>query len=172
MLWAFAREDGVPLSRYVSRIEPRTALPIYSIAITATISVLLSLITLGSTTAFNALTGLTVGGFYSAFIVSAVVMLWRRLVTSSSNIAWGPFKLGKLGVPITILSLIYSFNGFFFSFWPPVSAITVETFNWSLVVYCGVLILSVAYYVLRACNTYTGPKMEIDEVLGKENASF
>ncbi|KAF1994868.1 amino acid transporter [Amniculicola lignicola CBS 123094] len=165
MLWAFAREDGIPLSGFISRIEPRTALPIYSIAATALMSLLMALIPLGSTTAFFALTGLTVAGFYSSFMVSASVMLWRRLTTSSEDIAWGPFKLGRWGVPVTILALIYSFIGWFFSFWPPVAAVTVQTFNWSLVVYFGVLFLSMAYYVLRARKTYTGPKMEVVDVV-------
>ncbi|KAF2279837.1 amino acid transporter [Westerdykella ornata] len=168
MLWAFAREDGVPFSRYVSRVERRTALPLYSIGITATISILLSLITLGSTTTFSALTGLTVAGFYSAFMVSACVMLWRRLVTPAEKIAWGPFRLGKLGVPVTVLSLIYSFIGWFFSFWPPTTTVTVQTFNWSTVVYFGVMILSMLYYGLRARHTYTGPKMEIVDVVRRD----
>jgi hypothetical protein len=30
MLWAFAREDGVPDSRFVSKIESRTRLPLFS----------------------------------------------------------------------------------------------------------------------------------------------
>jgi choline transport protein len=171
MLWAFAREDGVPLSRFVSRIEPRTALPLYSIGVTATVSILLGLIPLGSTTAFYALTGLTVGGFYSAFMVSAWVMLWRRLTTPPSNIAWGPFRLGKFGVPITLLALFYSFIGWFFSFWPPTAIVTAKTFNWSLVVYFGVMALSMTYYGVRARHTYTGPKMEIGEIVRKGSSS-
>ncbi|ORX96239.1 putative GABA permease [Clohesyomyces aquaticus] len=161
MLWAFSREDGVPFSRFIKRIEPRTALPVYSIAITAAISLLLALIPLGSTTAFYALTGLTVAGFYSSFMVSACVMLWRRLTTPTENLAWGPFRLGRFGVPITILALVYSFIGWLFSFWPPIAVVTIHTFNWSLVVYFGVMLLAVAYYGLRARKTYTGPKMEI-----------
>ena len=43
MLWAFAREDGVPGSRYISRVEPRTALPLWSIGTTAGINVLMAL---------------------------------------------------------------------------------------------------------------------------------
>jgi choline transport protein len=167
MLWAFAREDGVPLSRFVSRIEPNTALPLYSIGITASISVLLALIPLGSTTAFYALTGLTVGGFYSAFMMSACVMLWRRLATPPGDIAWGPFRLGRLGVPITLLALLYSFIGWFFSFWPPTATVTVRTFNWSLVVYFGVMALSMTYYGVKARHTYTGPKIEIGEIVKK-----
>ncbi|KAF2877610.1 amino acid/polyamine transporter I [Massariosphaeria phaeospora] len=160
MLWAFAREDGVPFSRQISTVEPRTALPIYPIAVTVTISLLLALINLGSTTAFNALSGLTVAGFYSAFIVSASVMLYRRLTVAPSDIAWGPFRLGKAGVPLTIIALVYSFVGWFFSFWPPVSVVTVKSFNWSLVVYCGTMITAMGWWTFRARFTYIGPRLE------------
>ena len=171
MLWAFSREDGVPFSRFLSRIEPRTALPLFSIGTTAAVSILLALIPLGSTTAFYALTGLTVGGFYSSFMISACVMLWRRLVTPTSDIAWGPFRLGKAGIPVTLLALFYSFIGWFFSFWPPTAMVTVRTFNWSLVVYFSVVILSMAYYGLRARHTYTGPKIEIIGIVRKDAES-
>lgn len=171
MLWAFSREDGVPCSRFVARIEPRTALPLCSIGITTTISILHALIPLGSTSAFYALTGLTVGGFYSSFMVSASVMLWRRLITPATNIAWGPFRLGRAGMPITALALVYSFIGWLFSFWPPTAMVTVQTFNWSLVVYTAVLLLSMAYYGIRARHTYTGPKMEIGEIVKKDAES-
>ena len=31
---------------------------------------------------------------------------------------YGPFRLGRWGVPVTIASLVYSVIGIFFSFWP------------------------------------------------------
>jgi choline transport protein len=178
MLWAFAREDGVPFSNYVSKVskqspapiglgltdikvESRTALPLYAIGITAFISLGLALINLGSTVTFNALTGLTVAGFYSAFMVSGTVMLYRRLTTPATDIAWGPFRLGKFGVPVTLFALMYSLIGWIFSFWPPVSEVSVQTFNWSLAVYFGVMFLAVTWWALSARKTYKGPKMEL-----------
>ncbi|KAF2205643.1 putative amino acid permease [Delitschia confertaspora ATCC 74209] len=160
-LWAFAREDGVPFSSRISKIDPRTCLPLYSIGVTATISIALSLIALGSTATFNALSGLAVAGSYSSFIMAASVTLWRRLTTSSEKMPWGPFRLGKLGVPITVFALLYSWVGLIFSFWPPVAHVSIKTFNWSLVVYLGVMILAIVWWCVRAKKTYTGPKMEI-----------
>ncbi|KAH7411641.1 amino acid/polyamine transporter I [Phaeosphaeria sp. MPI-PUGE-AT-0046c] len=162
MLWAFAREDGVPFSRWVAKVEPRIALPLNAIAVTALISLLLALLNLGSSVAFYALTGLTVSGFYSAFMISASIMLWRRLTIPHSQIAWGPFRLGYLGTPITVVALVYSFIGWFFSFWPPVAgaSLNVQTFNWSMVVYFSVVTIALVYWFLRARHTYTGPKME------------
>lgn len=43
--------------------------------------------------------------------------------------------------------------------------VTVETFNWSLVVYFGVMLMAMLYYGARARHTYTGPKMEISHVV-------
>lgn len=118
------------------------------------ISLLLALIGLGSRAAFNALSGLTVAGFYSAFIVSASVMLYRRLTTPACDIAWGPFRLRTAGVPITIIALLYSFIGWFFSFWPPVSAVNVRTFNWSLVVYFGTMFSAMGWWAFKARHAY------------------
>ncbi|KAF2182074.1 hypothetical protein K469DRAFT_740567 [Zopfia rhizophila CBS 207.26] len=161
MLWAFAREDGVPLSRYISKIDARTSLPVCAIGVTSVMSMLLALIGLFSTTAFSAFAGLTVAGFYTAFIVSASLMLWRRIVTPPANIHWGSFRLGRLGIPITIFSLAYSIVGIIFSFWPQVAAVTLKTFNWSVVVYVGFLLLAMARWVVGVKNRYSGPKIEI-----------
>ena len=161
MLWAFARESGVPGSGYISRVEPQTHLPLYSICVTAIVSLLLGLIGLGSTTALNALTGLAVAGFYTAFIIAAAMMLWRRLTMPAAKMPWGPFRLGAFGVPITILSLIYSVIGVIFSFWPPVAEVDATSFNWSVVVFLGVIFLSIAWWGIKARKTYAGPKVEI-----------
>jgi choline transport protein len=161
MLWAFAREAGVPGSSYISRVESRTRLPLYSIGATAVVSLLLGLIGLGSSTALSALTGLAVAGFYTAFFISAAMMLWRRLTVPAAKMPWGPFRLGAFGVPITILSLVYSVIGVIFSFWPPVADVDATSFNWSVVVFLGVISLSIGWWAIRARKTYAGPKVEI-----------
>jgi choline transport protein len=161
MLWAFAREDGVPGSGFIKKIEPRTALPIWAICITTLVSLLLALIQLGSSATFSALTGLTVAAYYTVFFISASVMLHKRLTTPAADIFWGDFKLGKLGVPVTIAAMCYSIIGWFFSFWPPFAVINTQTFNFSLVVYFGVMILAIVWYFVHARKVYTGPKIEV-----------
>lgn len=161
MLWAFAREKGLPGSYYISKVEPRTALPIWSIAVSTVINLLLALVNIGSNVVFNAFTGLTVAAFYSSFIIAASVMLRKRLTTPDADFRWGPFKLGRFGVPVTIISIAYSMVGWFFSFWPPTAVVTVKTINWSVVVYVGVLGVSMIYWLLHARHVYTGPIIEV-----------
>lgn len=185
MLWAFAREEGVPCSRHISKvcdactignhifltfqfmhcanthfkIERNSGLPLYSIATTALLSMLFALIGLGSDAAFSALTGLTVASFYAGFMVCAILLLYRHFTVP--NMPWGPFRLGIFRVPIAILSLAYSIVGIIFCFWPPVAVVTVEVFNWSLVVFVGVVSISILWWVMVARKTYKGPRMEI-----------
>ena len=178
MLWAFAREDGVPGSKYISKVghsdrcrtrllivqvNRRSALPLWSITATTAVNLLLALIVLGSQAAFNAFTGLTVAGFYSSFAISASVMLHKRLTNHTQDILRGPFRLSAaLGCPITIAAIGYSVIGIFFSFWPPTATVTAATWNWSFVVYWGTIMVVLLWWWLRARDYYTGPKIELD----------
>ena len=161
MTWAFARENGLPFSKYLGRVEPRTSLPLWSIGLSTFISCLLALINIASTTAFNALTGLVLAAFYSAFLFAACTMLHKRLTTPEQEIRWGLFKLGRYGVPITIFSIIYSVIGTFFSFWPPSPEPTPETMNWSIAVFGGLMVFCVIFWYTHAHKIYKGPIIEI-----------
>lgn len=74
---------------------------------------------------------------------------------------YGPFQLGRAGVPIIILSLVYSVIGIFFSFWPPSSQVTAVTMNWSVLVYSSVLIFSLLFWVVYGRTVYKGPILEL-----------
>lgn len=104
---------------------------------------------------------LVIASFYSSFLLSAAVMLHRRLVAKPDELVWGPFKLGAAGVPVTILSMIYSVIGIFFSFFPPTVEVTPLTMNWSVVVFFGVMIFSIVFWVVHGRSVYEGPIREI-----------
>ena len=89
-------------------------------------------------------------------------MLHKRLTTPSEELFWGPFRLGKAGVPITVLALIYSFVGWLFSFWPANVPVTVESWNWSVVVYFGSILVAVGWWGIRGMKVYTGPRREVE----------
>lgn len=142
-------------------MEPRTSLPLYCIGLSTLVSLLLALINIGSTTAFNALTSLVVASFYSSFALAAAVYLHRKLTTPATSMVYGPFQLGRAGVPVIVLSLAYSIVGIFFSFWPPISKVSAVTMNWSILVFGGVLLFSLFFWAIHGRNVYTGPILEI-----------
>ncbi|PVH91255.1 amino acid transporter [Periconia macrospinosa] len=158
MVWAFSREKGMPGHSILVRVHKGTALPIYSICLSVLISLLLGLINIGSSTAFNAMTSLCIASFYSCYVVSAGVLLHARYTT---QLKFGPFQMGRAGVPIIVLSIIYSVIGIFFSFWPAAPNPEPLSMNWSIVVFGAVLLFSAGYWAMFGRKVYTGPLVEI-----------
>ncbi|KAL8651850.1 MAG: hypothetical protein Q9210_003024 [Variospora velana] len=172
MLWAFAREQGLPGSSLLAKVQSRTLLPLYSIGMTAIISLMLALINIGSTKAFNALTSLVIAAFYSSFSIAAAVLLYRKTTSKEPELVYGPFYLGRAGIPIIILSLAYSVIGIFFSFWPPSSTVDAVSMNWSVAVFGGVLLGSLVFWVLHGRNVYTGPRWEMSPEESLQGESY
>ena len=117
----------------------------YCIGLSTVINLILALINIGSTTAFNALTSLVIASFYSSFVIAATVFLHRKLTTPAVDMVYGPFQLGRASIPIIVLSLAYSIVGIFFSFWPPATEVSAVTMNWSILVFGGVLLFSLFF---------------------------
>ncbi|KAF3030318.1 hypothetical protein E8E11_000402 [Didymella keratinophila] len=63
----------------VTKLHPRTRIPVNTIAITAAISVLLSFINLRSSVAFANIVNLSIGGLYASYFIMCSLLLWRRL---------------------------------------------------------------------------------------------
>lgn len=150
MIWAFARERGLPCSSWLARIHTGrgrlglgTTVPLNAIAVMAAVACLLALINVGSSVAFSAFTSLVVVANYATFLLSAAVLLHRRLTVRHEEIPFGPFNLGRVwGVPVILCAMAYAAVGAFFSFWPPHVDPSPETMNWSVVVFGGGIVWS------------------------------
>ncbi|KKA18756.1 Amino acid transporter [Rasamsonia emersonii CBS 393.64] len=179
MIWSFSRDRGIPGWKILSRLDPRTSIPVWSIATTTTIACLLALINLGSSVAFNDVISLSVAGLYSSYLICCSLLLWRRCTnqilirsdsagsqlvnTPGATLTWGPFRIpGIFGIIVNSIAVIYLIIAIFFSFWPTKRVVTVESMNYSSVGYSSVVIISVVYYFVRARKVYTGPVIEID----------
>lgn len=136
-------------------------MPLWPIVCSTAISLLLALINIGPSVVFNALTSLVIAAFYSSFLVAASVILLKRVTRQGAPIHWGPFRLGRAGLPVTIISIVYSIIGIFFSFWPPGIDPTAISMNWSVAVYGGALLFSLFFWAVYGRKVYTGPIIEI-----------
>lgn len=79
MLWAFSRDGGVPGWRWISRVPPRLGLPVRAIAVVLAFTVLITLIGVGSSVAFNDVLSLTTDAFFGSYFVACALLLYRRL---------------------------------------------------------------------------------------------
>ncbi|KAI0968715.1 putative GABA permease [Xylaria arbuscula] len=160
MLWSFARDRGIPFWTYFIRLNRRTSIPVYTIAFTTTISVLLSLIVLDSSVAFSNIVNLSIARLYSSCLLCCALLLWRRL--QPNGIKLYSSQVGRVG-PGNLL-------------WPPVTPVVPETVNFNVLTFGATSITRAASYSLRVTTSlfaevwcfvsgkksYHGPVVEVE----------
>ncbi|KAK3699758.1 hypothetical protein LTR37_016267 [Vermiconidia calcicola] len=104
-LWAFARDNGMPFSGWLSTVRPGWDIPLNALIFTYGFAMLLTLIALGSDVALNVITSLTTGALVSSYIVSISCLIIKR----ARNEPFLPrrWTLGKLGMPVNIFSVLF-----------------------------------------------------------------
>ena len=79
MTWSFARDRGTPFSRILSRVDRRTQVPVIAVGVVVLFAALLTLIYVGSYTAFNDVISLTITGFYGSYFLPSAFLLYHRI---------------------------------------------------------------------------------------------
>jgi choline transport protein len=158
-LWAFSRDKAVPNAHMMTYLHPGLKVPIVSIGVTTLVSVLLSLINIGSTTVFNAVVSLSVSGFFGSYIIPFSLLLVKR-IKSPEQLPRAPYSLGKWGVPINAFAIGWSVLVLFFSFWPQNIPVTPVNMNWSVLLWGAVNIFAILFWVVHGRKVYKGPIVE------------
>ena len=63
----------------------------------------------------------------------------------------------RVGPVVNVAALLYAIFALFWSFWPVERRVSAETFNWSVVIFAGVVGAAVVMYFVRGRRVYTGP---------------
>ena len=139
----------------------------------AAMSILLSFLVLASSTAFTNITAISATGLCASYLLPISLLLWRRLTgkirhasyseyqltnTPGFELSWGPWRMpGILGPAVNLVSILFLCVILFFSFWPSSAAVTASDMNYCILVTGSILLLSVAWYVIRGNRVYKGP---------------
>ncbi|KAM5469156.1 hypothetical protein MauCBS54593_004508 [Microsporum audouinii] len=154
-LFAFARDNGLPFGKFFQKVPLGWDIPLNAIIFTVIVSSLLSLINIGSTIAFNQITSLGLCALLSSYIVSISCMALKRI--RGEALLPSHFRMGALGLPINLLSLAFLVLAYVFCFFPPTPKPPLDGMNWSVVIYFGVLLFSLVYFIFRGRHKYVGP---------------
>ncbi|EEP80630.1 predicted protein [Uncinocarpus reesii 1704] len=153
--FAFARDNALPFSRWFANMNPKSKIPVNAVVFTTVVTLLLSLINIGSTEAFNAVASLTVGSLYLSYIICVGSFIARRL--QSEPLPRGRFSLGKFGMPINVFAFFYMCFAIVFTFFPNKYNVTPASMNWSILI-CGVVIIfAIVQYMIHGKKTYEAP---------------
>ncbi|KAL5375139.1 hypothetical protein DPSP01_011452 [Paraphaeosphaeria sporulosa] len=154
--FAFARDKGLPFSYWLARVHTTKEIPANAILVTCLMAILLSLINIGSLVALNSIISLQIVSLMFTYFCSLSCVLYRCLYYPEL-LPVARWSLGRWGPLVNAVGLGYVMFAFFWSFWPNETPVDTETFNWSVVMFMGALVLALVMYAVEGRGVYTGP---------------
>jgi len=158
-LWSFARNKGVPFSQFLAPTELPKAIPTNALFVSLIMTIVLSMINIGSSPALNAIFSLTCVSLLTSYMITiGCTILWRL---RGNPLPTARFTLGRWGLWINIGALCYLIPVFVFSFFPAVVNPTAATMNWGILMYGAIVIFATIYYVIWGRHTYSPPNEQV-----------
>ncbi|KAI4114679.1 MAG: hypothetical protein LQ345_004578 [Seirophora villosa] len=145
-IWAFSRDNGFPFSRFLRRVKPGWNIPLNALWVSLAFGVIIALINLGSSVALNAIVSLTISALISSYILSIGCLISRRLRASDPPLPVSKFSLGKYGLAINIIAMLFLVPFFIFCFFPVGTPVDQETMNFNVVMFAGITIFATGWY--------------------------
>lgn len=138
-------------------VHPTLHVPANAVALTSGITALLSLINIGSKVAFNAILSLQLSFLMISYVCSIACVLYRRL-KHPELLPRARWSLGRRWGPvINAVGLIYSTFIFFWCFWPIQASNDLTTFNWAVLMFITMVIVTGLTYLFVGRRQYIGP---------------
>jgi urea carboxylase system permease len=108
LLFAMARDGRLPFGTHIARVSGQRKVPVVPALVVGILSIAILAVNYGNQSAFLALTSVAIVMFYIAYLGVTVGMLIRRLRGTWPRPEHGPyFSLGRWGLPVNLLAVIY-----------------------------------------------------------------
>ncbi|KAF8838089.1 amino acid transporter [Paxillus ammoniavirescens] len=157
--WAFARDKAIPFHTHFAKINPTSDVPVNALLLSTVIQVLLGLIYLGSSTAFNAFVGVAVMCLGASYAMPVAI----SLLNGRSDITDAPFHLGRLGSVVNAIAVLWIMFAIVLFSMPAIIPATQVTMNYASVVFVGFAVVSAVWYTINGRFHYTGPPVPSSE---------
>ncbi|KIK64096.1 hypothetical protein GYMLUDRAFT_162060 [Collybiopsis luxurians FD-317 M1] len=156
MMFAFARDGGLPGSKFFAHVNSKWQSPIRTVWLACTLSFILGLPSLGSDVAFAAATSIATIGLY----ISYGIPIALRLVYHKKFVR-GPFHLGVFSFPVAAGAVTWILFISIVFILPQETPVSSTSLNYSIVAVGIVVSFSTGYWLLSAKNWYTGPVRQV-----------
>jgi urea carboxylase system permease len=142
LMFAMARDNALPFGSALARIDPKRKTPVVPAVTIGIIAVLILVVNIGTPEIFTAVTSVGVIMIYLAYLLVTVPMLMKRLRgewPDRSGRHSGYFSLGKFGLPINILAVLWGAGMALNLAWPRSSVYGEGALRWIAFIFIGVL---------------------------------
>jgi len=155
MIYAFSRDGALPGSQLWHRINGRTRTPTNAVWLAAAGAFLLGLPDLWNSTAYAAVTSVSVIGLYIAYAIPVLLRLRQGEAFEP-----GPWNLGRWSRPIGVIAVGWTAVISVLFMLPTISPITATSFNYTPVAVLAVLGFAGVWWLVSARRWFTGPKVQ------------
>ncbi|KAL8549536.1 hypothetical protein ACS0TY_008391 [Phlomoides rotata] len=157
MAYAFSRDGAMPFSKFWHRVN-KQEVPINAVWLSAVIAFCMALTSLGSLVAFQAMVSIATIGLYIAYALP----IFLRVTLARRSFTPGPFNLGRYGVVLGWIAVLWVATISVLFSLPVEYPITKETLNYTPVAVGGLLIVVVSWWILSARHWFKGPVTNIN----------
>ncbi|KAJ3326132.1 hypothetical protein HDV06_000008 [Boothiomyces sp. JEL0866] len=171
MLYAFARDGGLPFSQYLVKLDTNTGMPLRLVWVSTVFSFLLSTPALFSSVVLSAIGGVSIIGF----TVSYAIPIFIRITIGADNFVQSEFNLGKYSKIIGWIGVLWTAFMFVIFQFPnntlgsfPVS---VQNFNYVPLVVGALLLFAGGWWAVDAHKWFKGPHRATGLITGKSSNS-
>ncbi|KAL6248924.1 hypothetical protein RBB50_003987 [Rhinocladiella similis] len=160
LTWAWSRDGALPA--YFSYINPKSRVPVRSVWLPVFIVMLLALLNIGSSIAFNVIVALSTLGLYQSYLMAIACMLWARFSERLEPSGW---SLGRYGVYINIFAVVYSAYIMVFLCFPSFLPVTAAGMNYALPINTFVQLMALGLWFSWAKKNWRGLNKDIVDVV-------
>ncbi|KAI2742485.1 hypothetical protein DTO013E5_3587 [Penicillium roqueforti] len=164
MVYAFARDGGLPASPFFSRVHPKLNVPLNSLYLNLALVVIFGCIFLGSSSAFNAIVSASVVllGLSYGMPIAVNCCRGRKMLPERS------FVLPEIvGWTINIISLAYILLTTILFLFPPELPATGSNMNYCVAAFGIVFIISFIQWMVDGRKNFVGPRLEMEVFQGE-----
>ncbi len=154
MMFAMARDNNLPAGEHLAKVDPRTRTPIIPAVLIGFLAILILVVNIRQPQIFVVITSIGIIMIYIAYLLVTGPMLIARLRGKwrSQDTPEGYFSLGRWGLPINVIAVVWGFGMALNLAWPRSSIYNAtEPFHWYLkwgaFLFVGIVMLGgFAYY--------------------------
>jgi len=130
-------------------------MPVNTLILISIISFLLSLIYIGSLTAYGAIISLGTLGLLVSYVIPILFILLRRI--NGPPIEYGPFSVGRWGIPINLFSLVYLLYVIIWTPFPQILPVNAQSMNYAAPVFIAVILGALADWAFSGHKRFEIP---------------
>jgi choline transport protein len=149
------KQERVQRDLYNHKIHPKFKMPLNALALISFVCFILSLIYIASSTAFNAIISLSALALSVSYIIPITFFMLRKM--RGPKLDYGPFTLGRWGIPINMFSLAYLLYITIWMPFPQIRPVTGKNMNYAGPVFLAFVLGALVDWFISGHKRFTVP---------------